>query len=726
MRPLCRRCSCVVPLLCPDRWLLRRQRPTATTRHEAPTPARSTTSRSLASSARSRPSSSRRRCRSRRPRARSLDQGPGQRATRIAPNSTVTVDYLGDQRQRPASSSTRAGTTTARRRRRRSRSTRSSTASEPGLAGRARRRPGADHRHSKDGFDPIGNGTTVKKGDSLIMVVDVDEGRATRSIDARPTSCPTLDATTRTAPDEVRRQDRHAADGRTARCPRRQEGTGPRVTADRHDHGPLPRPDLPRRRGVRRATSAQEAAQYPAREHDPGLAAGLVGQTVGSRVILVIPSRARVRRGRAAPGADHPAERRPDLRDRHLGMQAPRQLASDWAARSATRDGRDSEEVRAADEPDHLPAGRAHLHPEGPDPAGRRGLPRPHRRGVRPDVRPRQGRAARPRRPDRGRHASRRRSTTRSATGSGATGSSCPRSASRPTRPRSWAWRPGCGSTRGLASATTQGLRKLRAGGVDVDESALAILEPQLATDEPAFDGVFDAVTQRRPIELRRTASGSRPEPMHAAPRAVGDRLVARPLVRRRPRPRPRRRADVPGVADRRRGPSRSVRRAATSPPADLDLRALAESLAPPHPHSSATDPGAGRRRRLAAPAGRRVARRSTTSGPSSRCRTRAAQSLADELLSYGPDVVVIEPDEVRDDVDPPADGCSPTGCRVMTANAQRPGRADARAGAVPARARRHRRRRRRPRLRREAGADRQGPQGARGSAGSRTPSPAT
>ena len=53
-----------------------------------------------------------------------------------------------------------------------------------------------------------------------------------------------------------------------------------------------------------------------------------------------------------------------------------------------------------------------------------------------------------------------------------------------------------------LATATTQGLRKLRAGGVDVDESALSIIEPQLATDEPAFDPVFEAVTTRRPIEF--------------------------------------------------------------------------------------------------------------------------------------------------------------------------------------------------------------------------------
>src|SRR6476619_3881872 len=59
-----------------------------------------------------------------------------------------------------------------------------------------------------------------------------------------------------------------------------------------------------------------------------------------------------------------------------------------------------------------------------------------------------------------------------------------------------------------LASATTQGLRKLRAGGVDVDESARTILEPQLATDEPAFDAVFSAVTSHTPITFVYRRSG--------------------------------------------------------------------------------------------------------------------------------------------------------------------------------------------------------------------------
>ena len=84
-----------------------------------------------------------------------------------------------------------------------------------------------------------------------------------------------------------------------------------------------------------------------------------------------------------------------------------------------------------------------------------------------------------------------------------------------------------------LATATTQGLRKLRAGGVAVDESALTIIEPALATDEPAFDALFEAVTQRTADQLRASVL-RRSRAADPARRAVGDRVVARALVRRR------------------------------------------------------------------------------------------------------------------------------------------------------------------------------------------------
>jgi proteasome accessory factor B len=199
-----------------------------------------------------------------------------------------------------------------------------------------------------------------------------------------------------------------------------------------------------------------------------------------------------------------------------------------------------------------------------------------------------------------------------------------------------------------LATATTQGLRKLRAGGVDVDESALSIIEPQLATDEPAFDPVFEAVTSRRPIEFPHQRPGRREvvtrhlEPWgivswHGHWYVVGndrDRNAERMFRLSRIV------GDVSFI-----GPPHSF-----APPADLNLRRLAESLGPPRPHESAT---VRVRTDAAAPLRRRASRsRPVDDGwVELELAYGSGQSLADELLSYGPDVVVVEPPEVRDAV---------------------------------------------------------------------------
>lgn len=199
-----------------------------------------------------------------------------------------------------------------------------------------------------------------------------------------------------------------------------------------------------------------------------------------------------------------------------------------------------------------------------------------------------------------------------------------------------------------LASATTQGLRKLRAGGVGVDESALAIVEPQLATDEPSFDAVFEAVTRRRPLsfDYQRPAQNAsetrRLEPWgivswHGHWYVVGhdqDRDATRMF-------RLSRICGQPAFTDE---PD------SYQPPADLDLRALAASLAPPHPHSSSTI----RIRTGAGDALRRRAARATRlddQWTELELAFGSSQTLADELLSYGSDVVVVAPPDVRDRV---------------------------------------------------------------------------
>jgi len=199
-----------------------------------------------------------------------------------------------------------------------------------------------------------------------------------------------------------------------------------------------------------------------------------------------------------------------------------------------------------------------------------------------------------------------------------------------------------------LASATTQGLRKLRAGGVDVDESALAILEPQLATDEPAFDSVFAAVTSRTPIEFdHRSASADTPTTRHLEPWGIVSWHGHWYVVghdRDRDEERMFRVSRIDGEA-RPTGEPGSY-----TPPKHLDLRGLAHQLAPPQPNSTATV-------RVRPDAGGSLRRRARTSRPLDDGWTElevpygSGSSLADELTSYGPDVVAVAPAEVRDGV---------------------------------------------------------------------------
>lgn len=196
-----------------------------------------------------------------------------------------------------------------------------------------------------------------------------------------------------------------------------------------------------------------------------------------------------------------------------------------------------------------------------------------------------------------------------------------------------------------LASATTQGLRKLRAGGVAVDESALTILEPALATDEPAFDQVFQAVTERRPIRFEhRTSGASEAMTRHLEPWGIVSYHGHWYVVGH----------DRDRDAERMFRVSRIVGDVAFighsgsyETPVDLNLRALAESLAPPHPHHSATI-------RVRTGAGDQLRRRAAKSQPVDEKWTElelpyaSGQSLADELLSYGPDVIVVSPEEIR------------------------------------------------------------------------------
>jgi proteasome accessory factor B len=199
-----------------------------------------------------------------------------------------------------------------------------------------------------------------------------------------------------------------------------------------------------------------------------------------------------------------------------------------------------------------------------------------------------------------------------------------------------------------LASATSQGLRKLRAGGVAVDEDALAIIEPALATDEPAFDTVFEAVTQRRPVSFTyQSAGASEPMTRHVEPWGIVSWRGHWYVVghdRDRDAVRMFRLSRVSGEVTTIGEPG------SYEPPTDLDLRELAQDLAPPHMHNSATV-------RVRSGCGDQLRRRAVEARPVDDEWTEldlpyaSGHSLAEELVSYGPDVVVTAPDEICESV---------------------------------------------------------------------------
>lgn len=199
-----------------------------------------------------------------------------------------------------------------------------------------------------------------------------------------------------------------------------------------------------------------------------------------------------------------------------------------------------------------------------------------------------------------------------------------------------------------LSAATSRGLRKLKAGGVDVDEQALAILEPQLVSDEPAFDAVLEAVTDRIPIGFEYRAGGAtdttkrRFEPWGIASWHGHWYVVGRDKDKEAPR--------MFRVSRIVGDVTRIGARGEVVPPPDLDVRALVGSLAPARPHSVATV-------RVRSQRGGSLRRRATSSEALDEEWTQitvpyaSGSTLAEELASYGPDVVVVEPADVRQSV---------------------------------------------------------------------------
>jgi len=200
----------------------------------------------------------------------------------------------------------------------------------------------------------------------------------------------------------------------------------------------------------------------------------------------------------------------------------------------------------------------------------------------------------------------------------------------------------------GLAAATSDALVKLKAAGVTVDRAALDVVQPQLTAEEPAFEPFWDAIRTRTPVAFEyRTSAGTRTDTRHLQPWGVVSfrgrwYVVGHDTDRDGPRVfrLSRVRGDV--VEDGRPG-SYQV-------PAGTDLRAMTQALAPQPADRSARvlvrRGGAHGLRRHA-----RVAE-DQTGVPEGWERLEATygagDAFVDEILGFGADVVLEEPDELR------------------------------------------------------------------------------
>jgi len=202
----------------------------------------------------------------------------------------------------------------------------------------------------------------------------------------------------------------------------------------------------------------------------------------------------------------------------------------------------------------------------------------------------------------------------------------------------------------GLAGHTSDAILKLKAAGIEVDRSAITLVEPQLTADEPSFDAFWDAAQKRQPVAFDYQRSGVREttsrllqpwrvtwsngrwyvlgyDVVRAAPRLF---RLSRVVGEVRP-------DGEPGSYDL---------------PDDVDFDAMTRALAPTSP---VTEPATVLARPGTANGLRRQATATETGvvGPDGQTWDRltleaSLSNLADEVLSFGADVFAESPESLR------------------------------------------------------------------------------
>ncbi|HET7327360.1 MAG TPA: WYL domain-containing protein [Nocardioidaceae bacterium] len=201
-----------------------------------------------------------------------------------------------------------------------------------------------------------------------------------------------------------------------------------------------------------------------------------------------------------------------------------------------------------------------------------------------------------------------------------------------------------------LAEATSSALLKLRAGGVAVDTEGLAVVEPQLGAQEAAFDPLWQAVVDRTPVRFSYQRPGAEAAERHLEPWGISSWHGHWYVVghdRDRGAVRMFRLSRVVGPVHRDGSPG------AYAVPEGTDIRALARSLdASPDTTETAqvrVRPGTGIALRRQA-----VAIETADADADSevwdllRIPFAGVWAMAEQIVSYGTDVVVEEPAALR------------------------------------------------------------------------------
>ena len=200
-----------------------------------------------------------------------------------------------------------------------------------------------------------------------------------------------------------------------------------------------------------------------------------------------------------------------------------------------------------------------------------------------------------------------------------------------------------------LAEAATRAVRKLESAGVDVDPAALAVVEPHVGADEPAFACLYEAARDRRPVRFDYAPAGvAAPEERHLEPWGVVSwhgRWYVLGHDTKRQATRLFRLSRVTSSV------SFTGDRGSTTVPDDLDLLAQVRRLAPTEVSHTARlrvreDSALPLRRRAAV-----VAADSLPGWSEIEIGFSDADQLAAEVCGFGADVIVLTPMEVLDAV---------------------------------------------------------------------------